>query len=181
MADTHLLPTAGTEDDGPNRAPTASEATRPTMMGADNPEDPPPSSRHSGLQRTRGAGVEYPSTPFLPRQFLPVHRVHRHRGQRQYRRHVGDRREVVRRARRRQGPPPRPEGQGAGHPGGLDAQSSEIVAYMDVDLSTDLDGLLPLVAPLLSGHSQLAIGSRIAKGSRVLRGPSGSSSRGPTT
>ena len=47
---------------------------------------------------------------------------------------------------------------------------SEIVAYMDVDLSTDLDGLLPLVAPLLSGHSQLAIGSRIAKGSRVLRG-----------
>jgi putative flippase GtrA len=47
---------------------------------------------------------------------------------------------------------------------------SEIVAYMDVDLSTDLDGLLPLVAPLLSGHSQLAIGSRIAPGSRVLRG-----------
>src|SRR5437899_8498937 len=26
-----------------------------------------------------------------------------------------------------------------------------IVAYMDVDLSTDLDGLLPLVAPLISG------------------------------
>ncbi len=47
---------------------------------------------------------------------------------------------------------------------------SEVVAYMDVDLSTDLDGLLPLVAPLLSGHSQVAIGSRIATGSRVLRG-----------
>jgi len=47
---------------------------------------------------------------------------------------------------------------------------SEVVAYMDVDLSTDLDGLLPLVAPLLSGHSQVAIGSRIAPGSRVLRG-----------
>src|ERR1700676_4579984 len=47
---------------------------------------------------------------------------------------------------------------------------SEVVAYMDVDLSTDLDGLLPLVAPLLSGHSQVAIGSRISPGSRVLRG-----------
>jgi glycosyltransferase involved in cell wall biosynthesis len=50
------------------------------------------------------------------------------------------------------------------------ASSSQVVAYMDVDLSTDLDGLLPLVAPLLSGHSQVAIGSRIASGSRVLRG-----------
>ncbi len=50
------------------------------------------------------------------------------------------------------------------------ASRAEIVAYMDVDLSTDLGGLLPLVAPLLSGHSQIAIGSRIASGSRVLRG-----------
>ena len=50
------------------------------------------------------------------------------------------------------------------------ASRSEVVAYMDVDLSTDLDGLLPLVAPLVSGHSQVAIGSRIASGSRVLRG-----------
>ena len=50
------------------------------------------------------------------------------------------------------------------------ASSSQVVVYMDVDLSTDLDGLLPLVAPLLSGHSQVAIGSRIASGSRVLRG-----------
>jgi putative flippase GtrA len=41
---------------------------------------------------------------------------------------------------------------------------------MDVDLSTDLRGLLPLVAPLLSGHSQVAIGSRLARGSRVSRG-----------
>jgi putative flippase GtrA len=42
---------------------------------------------------------------------------------------------------------------------------------MDVDLSTDLDALLPLVAPLLSGHSDLAIGSRLSSGSRVVRGP----------
>jgi putative flippase GtrA len=48
---------------------------------------------------------------------------------------------------------------------------AEVVAYMDVDLSTDLDGLLPLVAPLVSGHSDLAIGSRLADGARVSRGP----------
>ena len=46
-----------------------------------------------------------------------------------------------------------------------------VLAYMDVDLSTDLAGLLPLVAPLISGHSDLAIGSRRARGSRVVRGP----------
>src|SRR2546425_717750 len=46
-----------------------------------------------------------------------------------------------------------------------------IVAYMDIDLSTDLDALLPLVAPLLSGHSDVAIGTRLAPGSRVVRGP----------
>jgi glycosyltransferase involved in cell wall biosynthesis len=46
-----------------------------------------------------------------------------------------------------------------------------IVAYMDVDLSTGLNALLPLIAPLLSGHSDLAIGSRLAHGARVVRGP----------
>jgi putative flippase GtrA len=48
---------------------------------------------------------------------------------------------------------------------------ARVVAYMDVDLSTDLDALLPLVAPLLSGHSDVAIGSRLAPGARVVRGP----------
>jgi putative flippase GtrA len=48
---------------------------------------------------------------------------------------------------------------------------SEVLAYMDVDLSTDLNALLPLVAPLLSGHSDMAIGTRLARGSRVVRGP----------
>ncbi len=48
---------------------------------------------------------------------------------------------------------------------------AEVLAYMDVDLSTDLNALLPLVAPLLSGHSDLAIGTRLAQGSRVVRGP----------
>jgi len=50
------------------------------------------------------------------------------------------------------------------------ASPAAVVAYMDVDLSTDLDALLPLVAPLLSGHSDVAIGSRLARGARVVRG-----------
>jgi putative flippase GtrA len=45
-----------------------------------------------------------------------------------------------------------------------------VLAYMDVDLSTDLAALAPLVAPLISGHSDLAIGTRLDHGSRVVRG-----------
>ncbi len=48
---------------------------------------------------------------------------------------------------------------------------SPVLAYMDVDLSTDLAALAPLVAPLISGHSDLAIGTRLARTSRVVRGP----------
>jgi hypothetical protein len=48
---------------------------------------------------------------------------------------------------------------------------ADIYAYMDVDLSTDLNALLPLVAPLLSGHSDVASGTRLARGARVIRGP----------
>src|SRR4029453_11032284 len=51
------------------------------------------------------------------------------------------------------------------------ASDARVVTYMDVDLSTDLRGLLPLVAPLMSGHSDLAIGTRLAHGSGVARGP----------
>jgi len=51
------------------------------------------------------------------------------------------------------------------------ASNADVVAYMDADLSTDLDALLPLVAPLLSGHSDLAVGTRLARGARVVRGP----------
>ncbi len=46
-----------------------------------------------------------------------------------------------------------------------------VLVYMDVDLSTDLAALAPLVAPLISGHSDLAIGTRLARGARVVRGP----------
>jgi putative flippase GtrA len=45
---------------------------------------------------------------------------------------------------------------------------SAVLAYMDVEPSTDLAAVLPLIAPLISGHSDLAIGSR--RGSRVTRG-----------
>ena len=50
------------------------------------------------------------------------------------------------------------------------ASDADVLAYMDVDLSTDLAAVLPLIAPLLSGHSDLAIGTRLARGSRVVRG-----------
>ncbi|WP_410645289.1 glycosyltransferase [Amycolatopsis sp. lyj-346] len=49
--------------------------------------------------------------------------------------------------------------------------TADVVVYMDVDLSTGLDALLPLVTPLVNGHSDLAIGSRLAPGSRTVRGP----------
>jgi putative flippase GtrA len=50
------------------------------------------------------------------------------------------------------------------------ASRARVVAYTDVDLSTDLAALLPLIAPLLSGHSDVAIGSRLSRTSRVVRG-----------
>ena len=49
--------------------------------------------------------------------------------------------------------------------------SATVLAYLDVDLSTDLAALPPLVAPLLSGHSDISIGTRLGQSSRVSRGP----------
>ncbi len=46
---------------------------------------------------------------------------------------------------------------------------AEVLAYMDVDLSTDLAALLPLVSPLLSGHSDVAIGTRLHRAARITR------------
>jgi len=45
-----------------------------------------------------------------------------------------------------------------------------ILAYTDVDLSTGLDALDELVAELRSGRADLAIGSRLAPESRIVRG-----------
>jgi glycosyltransferase involved in cell wall biosynthesis len=46
---------------------------------------------------------------------------------------------------------------------------ADVVSYMDVDLSTNLKSFLPLVAPIITGHSDLAIGSRLARGAVVTR------------
>jgi len=51
------------------------------------------------------------------------------------------------------------------------ASDAGVLCYMDVDLSTDLRALLPLLAPLISGHSDVAIGTRLGRGSRVTRSP----------
>jgi glycosyltransferase involved in cell wall biosynthesis len=48
---------------------------------------------------------------------------------------------------------------------------ARVLVYMDIDLSTDLAALPPLIAPLLSGHSAISIGSRLAQGARISRGP----------
>jgi glycosyltransferase involved in cell wall biosynthesis len=50
------------------------------------------------------------------------------------------------------------------------ASDAAVVAYMDVDLSTGLDALVPLVAPLVSGTADVAIGTRLARGAHVTRG-----------
>jgi glycosyltransferase involved in cell wall biosynthesis len=47
---------------------------------------------------------------------------------------------------------------------------AEVLAYMDVDLSTDLSALQGLLEPLLEGRGDLAIGSRLAPGAEVTRG-----------
>ena len=51
------------------------------------------------------------------------------------------------------------------------ASDADVLCYMDVDLSTDLRALLPLVSSLVCGHSEVAIGSRLAPGARIVRGP----------
>ncbi len=48
--------------------------------------------------------------------------------------------------------------------------TADVLSYMDVDLSTDLDCFLPLVQPLAEGRYHLAIGSRLAPGAQVTRG-----------
>ena len=59
---------------------------------------------------------------------------------------------------------------------------ADIRFYMDVDLSTRLDALMPLVEALESGEYQVATGSRLMKGSEVVgRSSSAKSPHGYTT
>ena len=46
---------------------------------------------------------------------------------------------------------------------------ADIVTYMDVDLSTGLGALFPMVASLASGHSEIAVGTRLSRGARIQR------------
>jgi glycosyltransferase involved in cell wall biosynthesis len=48
---------------------------------------------------------------------------------------------------------------------------ADAACYMDVDLSTDLRHLVPLVAPLITGEKHVAIGSRLLPGSEVIDRP----------
>ena len=47
---------------------------------------------------------------------------------------------------------------------------ADIVSYMDVDLSTDLSAFPPLIDSLINSEYDVAIGSRLKKGSQVTRG-----------
>lgn len=47
---------------------------------------------------------------------------------------------------------------------------ADILAYMDVDLSTSLDDFLPMIQPLVAGEAGMVIGSRLMKNSRTSRG-----------
>ena len=50
------------------------------------------------------------------------------------------------------------------------SSKADILAYMDVDLSTNLDSFKPMIAPLIIGDAGLATGSRLMKQSRTTRG-----------
>jgi len=51
------------------------------------------------------------------------------------------------------------------------ASRADVLAYTDLDLSTDLRAVFPLAAAVLSGHAAIAVGSRLAPGARTTRGP----------
>ena len=46
--------------------------------------------------------------------------------------------------------------------------SADVVAYMDMDLSTDLSALPPLVDAILNGGAEVATGSRLTRGAEVI-------------
>jgi glycosyltransferase involved in cell wall biosynthesis len=48
---------------------------------------------------------------------------------------------------------------------------ADVLVYMDADLSTDLDALVPLIDAITSGRADLAIGSRLVPGAHVERRP----------
>jgi glycosyltransferase involved in cell wall biosynthesis len=61
------------------------------------------------------------------------------------------------------------KGRGAALRAAWSTSDADVLSYMDVDLSTNLNSFLPLVAPLLSGHSDVAIGTRLRRSASVRR------------
>jgi glycosyltransferase involved in cell wall biosynthesis len=49
------------------------------------------------------------------------------------------------------------------------ASPADVVSYMDVDLSTNLQHLMPMIDPLFKGTHHIATGSRLMSGARVTR------------
>ena len=47
--------------------------------------------------------------------------------------------------------------------------TAEVVAYMDVDLSTGLESLRPLLDPIVDGSCEVSIGSRLSPGAQIVR------------
>ena len=47
--------------------------------------------------------------------------------------------------------------------------TADVVAYMDVDLSTGLDSLRPLIDPIVEGRCEISIGSRLIPGAEIAR------------
>ncbi len=63
-----------------------------------------------------------------------------------------------------------------GHPGrggalkaAWTSSTTDMVAYMDIDLSTDLEALASLLDPVAAGSADISIGSRLVSGSQVTR------------
>ncbi len=50
------------------------------------------------------------------------------------------------------------------------ASDADVVCYMDVDLSSDLGALMPMIGGLLVGDGEVAIGTRLSPESKVVRG-----------
>ena len=120
------------------------------------------------LQRAGDARHQHPPPPRLPHRADRRRLAHHDRRQREHRRDARDRRP----ARRPTCPASiavhlaeKGRGRALKHVWG--SSPAEVLVYLDEDLSTDLAALPPLVAPLLSGHSDLAIGTRLGRSARV--------------
>ena len=127
--------------------------------------------RRPGQERRARPRAKRPAARRLPAGRLPVHRPGHDRGQRQHRPDLAGGARLAAAFPEVRAVHLDLPGRGRALHEIWSSSDAEVLAYMDVDLSTDLNALLPLVAPLLSGHSDVAIGTRLARGSRVVRGP----------